>query len=73
MSGIQICRGYDGNQHLMGNEVKNLPILLAMLCLAGCGVETASTAATVATLKAKDAQQAQESKDQVIRQPTTEG
>ena len=48
--------------------MRRLPVLVAALCLAGCGVETASTAATVATLKAKEAQQAQESKDQVIRQ-----
>jgi len=45
-----------------------LPIFFALLCLAGCGVETASTAATVATLKAKEIQHAQESKDQIIQQ-----
>lgn len=48
--------------------MKMLPVLVTTVCVAGCGVETASTAATVATLKAKEAQQAQEAKEQVVRQ-----
>ena len=48
--------------------MKCLLVLMSTLCLAACGVETASTTATVATMKAKETQQAQETKEQAIRQ-----
>ena len=47
--------------------MKRLALSLSLLCLAGCGIESAGTAATAASLKAKEVQQAQETKEQVVR------
>ena len=46
---------------------KMIPSLF-LLCLAGCGIESAGTAATAASLKAKELQHAQEMKEQVVKQ-----
>lgn len=48
--------------------MRGLILPMAVLCLAGCGIETASTAATAAALKAKEAQHAQDTKAQVVNQ-----
>ncbi len=48
-------------------KTTTFPFVL-LVCLVGCGVETAGTAATVATLKAKEIKQGQETKEQIVNQ-----
>ncbi len=48
--------------------MQKLILPMAVLCLAGCGIETAGTAATAASLKAKELQHAQDTQAQVVNQ-----
>lgn len=48
--------------------MKHMVLSMALLCLAGCGIESAGTAATAASLKAKELQQAQAAQAQFVKQ-----